>query len=94
MLKPGRVDDALWVIGKKCWIARPVALVSETGDVTVMASALADFAKSSDAAVRVSVPIHYQIRSCLRTIDGRQSTFLYLKTWGKAANQSQWRSVA
>jgi hypothetical protein len=42
----------------------------------------------------VSVPIHYEISSCLRTIDGRQSTFLYLETWGHAANQSQWRSVA
>jgi hypothetical protein len=42
----------------------------------------------------VSVQNRYENSSCLRKVDGRQGTFLYLKTWGQAANQSLWMNVA
>jgi hypothetical protein len=92
MLKHRQMKKALLGAGMKCAIARlhPAVSVSQTRTSNNKALTIT----TAVAVGFVSVPIHYEISSCLRTIDGRQSTFLYLETWGHAANQSQWRNVA
>jgi hypothetical protein len=92
MLKHRQMNKALEVAGMKCMMARPHPAVRVSQTRTCNNKALTT---TTAVAVRaVSVPIHYEISSHQRTIDGRPSKFLYLKTWGQVANQSQWRNVA